>query len=200
VAPRGLVEGGNSNETVYAGFSREKAIGIFAGELNGGRFDAGLFAGSFIEDLGSHSFALRPSQIHAKKDGSPILRFGPAGAGLDGHDGVEVISFAGEKRLGFQFGDEAIGGVELAVQLFEQVVLLVDVGLFPDEMDVGLDVAGNGRQPLVSGNLFLGALALAENALCSFLIVPEIRIGDARFQGFQALAVLWGVKDSSERG
>jgi hypothetical protein len=76
----------------------------------------------------------------------------------------------------------------------------VDVGLFPDEMDVGLDVAGNGRQPLVSGNLFLGALALAENALCSFLIAPEIRIGDARFQGFQALAVLWGVKDSSERG
>jgi hypothetical protein len=29
-----------------------------------------------------------------------------------------VIGLSGEERFGFQFGDVAIGGVELAVQLF----------------------------------------------------------------------------------
>jgi hypothetical protein len=47
--------------------------------------------------------------------------------------------------------------------------------------------------------LLFGALAFAENALRGFLIVPEIGVGDARFENFQALAVLRCVKDSSER-
>ncbi len=70
------------------GFAGQQAISIFAGELNGGRFEARFFSRRLIENLGGHSAALRPSQIHAKKDGGPILRFGSTSAGLDGHDGV----------------------------------------------------------------------------------------------------------------
>jgi len=110
-----------------------------------------------------------------------------------------VVGFSGEQRPGFQFRDEAIGGVKLAVQLFQQVVLLFDVGLFLSEMDVGLDVPGDGGELLIRGDLFFGAFALAENALRGFLIVPETGVGDARFEGFQAFAVLRGVKDSSGR-
>jgi len=47
--------------------------------------------------------------------------------------------------------------------------------------------------------LLFGALAVAKNALCGFLIVPEIEVGDARFERFQAFAILRGVKDNSER-
>jgi hypothetical protein len=127
------------------------------------------------------------------------LRFGSASAGLDGHDGVEVIGFSREERFGFQFGDVGIRGVEFAVQLFQQIVLLFDVGLFLREMDVRLDVVGDGSELFVGGDLFFGALAFAENALRGFLIAPEIGGGDARFESFQALAVLRGVKDSSAR-
>ena len=66
-------------------------------------------------------------------------------------------------------------------------------------MDVGFDVAGEGGELLVGGDLFFSALAFAQNALCSFLFVPEIGGGDARFESFQALAVLGGVKDNSAR-
>jgi hypothetical protein len=76
---------------------------------------------------------------------------------------------------------------------------LIDVGLFLSEVDVGLDVTGNRRELLVGGNLFLGALSITENALCGFLIVPKIGVGDARFERLQALPVLRCVKDSSER-
>ncbi len=199
VSPRRLIEGGDSNETVNPGFSRQQTVGIFAGKLNRGRFDAGLFPRGLIEHRGAHPSTLRPSQVHAKKDGCPILGFRPARAGLDGHDGVEVIGLPGEQRLGFQFRDVAIRGVELPVQLFQQVVLLFDVGLFLGEMDVRLDVAGDGGEPLVRGNLFFGPLPFAENALRSFLIAPEIGVGDACFESLQALAVLRCVKDSSAR-
>jgi hypothetical protein len=199
MAAGGLIEGRDSNEAMNSGFAGEKAIGIFAGELNGCRLESRFFSGRLIEEFGGHTPALRPSQIHAKKNGSPVLRFGAAGAGLDGHDGVEVVGFSGEERFGFQFGDVGIGGVEFAVQLFQQVVLLLDVGFLLREMDVRLDVAGEGRELIVGGDLFFGALAFAENALGGFLIVPEIGGGDARFESFQALAVLRGVKDNSAR-
>ncbi len=110
-----------------------------------------------------------------------------------------MIVFSGEQRPGFQFGNIAIRGAELAVQLFQQIILLLDVGLFLREMDVRFDIAGDGRKLLVRGNLFFGALSLAQNALCGFLIVPETGFSDAGFERLQALAVLRRVKDSSVR-
>ena len=76
---------------------------------------------------------------------------------------------------------------------------MLDVGLFLSEMDVRLNVTGDGGEFIVGGDLFFCALAFAENALRGFLIAPEIGVGDARFESFQALAVLRCVKDSSER-
>jgi len=199
MAARRLIEGRNPHETMNAGFSREETVSIFTGKLDRRRLDAGFFSGSLIKNLGRHSPAFRPSQVHTEKDGSPILRFRPARAGLDGHDGVEVIGFSRKQRPGFQFGDVGIRGAKLAVQLFQEIVLLLDVGFFLGKMDVRLNVAGEGGEFRVRGNLFFGALALAEYALRGFLIVPKIGFGDARFESFQALAVLRCVKDSSAR-
>jgi hypothetical protein len=110
-----------------------------------------------------------------------------------------VIGFAGEKSFGFEFGDVSIGGVKLAVEFFEEIVFLFDVGFLLGEIDVGLDVAGGGGEFIVGGNLFFGALAIAQNGLSGFLVAPEIGVGGASFEGFQALTVLRRVKDSSAR-
>jgi hypothetical protein len=47
--------------------------------------------------------------------------------------------------------------------------------------------------------LFFGALAIAENGLRFFLVVPEIWLSDAGFEGFQTFAELRRVKDNSGR-
>lgn len=66
-------------------------------------------------------------------------------------------------------------------------------------MNIGFEIAAEGSKFLVGGNLIFSALAIAEDALRRFLIVPEIGIGCASLEGFQALAILWRVKDSSGR-
>jgi hypothetical protein len=110
-----------------------------------------------------------------------------------------VILLPGEQRPGFQFRDVVLRRAKLQVELIQQIVLLHRIGFFLREMDVSLDVAGDRRKLFVCANLLFGAFAVAENALRCFLVVPEIGIGDARFESFQALTVLRRVKDSSAR-
>ena len=110
-----------------------------------------------------------------------------------------MIFFAGEQRSGFQFRDVVVCRGKLLIELFQQVVLLLRVGFFLCEMDVGFDIAGERGQLVVRINLLFGALPVSQNGLRCFLVVPETGIGDARFECFQALAVQRRVKDSSAR-
>jgi hypothetical protein len=110
-----------------------------------------------------------------------------------------VVFFAREECPGFQFRDVVLCRRELLVELFQQVVLLLRVGFFLCEMDVRFDIAGERGQLVVCVNLLFRALPVSQNGLRCFLVVPEIGIGDARFESFQALAVLRRVKDSSAR-
>jgi hypothetical protein len=110
-----------------------------------------------------------------------------------------VVFFPGEKCLGFYFRDVVLGGGELLVELFQQIVLLLRIGFFLREVDVRLDVAGKRRQLVVRANLLFRAFPVAKNTLRCFLVAPEIGFGDARFESFQAFAMLWRVKDSSAR-
>ncbi len=108
-----------------------------------------------------------------------------------------MIAFAGEQRLGFQFGDVIFCVAELAVEFLQQIVALLGVGFFLREMNVGVEVAGKRSELFVGGDLIFGAFAIAQDGLRGFLIVPEIGLRDAGFERFQTLAMGRGVKDSS---
>jgi hypothetical protein len=198
MSPRRLIEGRDADQPMDASFAGQQPVGVFALELDGGVLDARFFAGCFIENYGVDALALRPTQIHAQQNRSPVLGFGAARAGLDGHDGVEVIGLAGEQRARFLFGDVGFSGGEFAVQIFQEILALVGVGLFPGQADVGFDVARQRGEFVVRGDLVFGALAVAQDGLSGFWIAPEIRIGSTGFESFQALAVLRGVKENSE--
>jgi hypothetical protein len=65
-------------------------------------------------------------------------------------------------------------------------------------MDVRVEVTGKRNELFVGGDLFFRALAISQDRLRSFLIVPELWLRDTGFEGLQAIAVWRGVKDSSE--
>jgi hypothetical protein len=64
-------------------------------------------------------------------------------------------------------------------------------------MNIGVEVAGKRSELVVGGDLFFRALAIAQDGLRGFLIVPEIGLSDAGFEGLQTFAMWRGVKDSS---
>jgi hypothetical protein len=64
-------------------------------------------------------------------------------------------------------------------------------------MDVRIQVSGKRSELFVGGDLIFRALAIAQDGLRGFLIVPEIGLCDARFEGLQTFAVWSSVKDSS---
>jgi hypothetical protein len=140
VSPRRLIERRDAHQPMDAGFAGQEAVGVFALELDGGVFYAGFFARGFVEDYGIHSLALRPTQIHAQQDRSPVLRLRAARPRLDGHDGVEVVGFTGEQRAGFLFGDVGFGGGKFPVEVFQKILALFGVGFFSGQGDVGFDV------------------------------------------------------------
>ena len=90
-----MVEGRDAHEAMHAAFAGEHTVGVFAFDLDRGGFDAGFFAGGGIEDRGAKTFLFGPAQIHAQEHFGPVLRFGAAGAGLYGDDGVEAVVFTG---------------------------------------------------------------------------------------------------------
>ena len=76
---------------------------------------------------------------------------------------------------------------------------MLGVGFALGEVDIRLDVAGEGFQLLIGGELVFNALSVAENALRFFLIAPKAGVGSAFLKGLQSRAVLGSVKESSVR-
>ena len=62
---------------------------------------------------------------------------------MNGHDGVAVVVFAGEQRLGFQLVDQRAQVVDLAPQFGG------DVFAFLRQIEVGVDIAGAAREFVV---------------------------------------------------
>ncbi len=80
----------------------EHPVGILALDLHRRGFDARFFAWSRIEDVGAKAFVLGPAEIHPQKHFGPILRFGAAGARLDGENRVQAVVFAGREAFSFR--------------------------------------------------------------------------------------------------
>jgi hypothetical protein len=108
-----------------------------------------------------------------------------------------VIALAGKQCAGFQFTNVSFRAAKLAVEVVQQTIPLGGIGFFVSERDVRLDVAREQIELGVGGELVLGALAVAQDGLRGFLIVPEIGLCDFSFQRFQQFLVVGNVKDSS---
>jgi hypothetical protein len=110
-----------------------------------------------------------------------------------------VVVLAGEQGLRFEFADVGIRGGKFPAEVLQQFFFLFGVGFAFGEIDIRFNVAGERFQFLIGGELIFDLLAVPENALRCFLIAPEIWVGGALFEDFQARAVMGSVKESSAR-
>ena len=82
-----------------AGQQTERILAIHG---KGRRLKARFLTGLIIVQNGFETAPLCPAKIHPKQHVRPVLRFGAAGSGMDSHDGIAQIIFAGEQAFGFQ--------------------------------------------------------------------------------------------------
>src|SRR6202041_1927764 len=92
-----------------------------------------------------------------------------------------------------------IGRCDLFADIFQQRVALRVVGLFPGEIEIGLDIAGFGFEELLCIDAVFDLLALLQNTLRLFLILPKIWIAYFFFECSELLAGGVSVKESSAR-
>ena len=179
---------------MHAGLALEMAVGVLAGDLDRRRLDAGLLAGQQVDHLGLEARPLAPAQVHAHEHLRPVLRFGAAGAGMNGQDrglGVvrarqhdlelELVQLAPEPR-------QALGdvGVEAAVvaRFLGQLEQDVQIG------DLGGELADAGE-----GARELGALA--DQVLRAAVVLPEGRRRHLGVERGHPLLLGRQVKDAS---
>ena len=88
------IERREPHEPVHAVFALEVAVSEFAGKFQRGRLDAHFVALLIVDhpDLVAVGFA--PSRVHPQQHRSPVEAFGTACAGVDLHDGAQMVLLA----------------------------------------------------------------------------------------------------------
>ena len=149
---------------------------ILAAQRQRDAFQSRFFARLIVEQFALEAATFRPFQIHAEQHLRPILRFGAAGARMNGHDRIGRIVFATQHLLGF-------GGLDL---IFERVEGLLQVGehvlavLGPFEQDTDIvDFLGKA----VAEFDVLGKAALALQCFLGLrLVIPKLGSRDFPFE------------------
>jgi hypothetical protein len=112
---------------------------------------------------------------------------------------VQPVAFAREQGFGLQLGDVRIGGGEFLGEVYEQGLALSRVRLLVREMKIGIEIAQLAGKRFFRLYAFLELLALLQQGLGFFLILPEIRIAYFFLNRGELLLCGGRVKDSSLR-
>ena len=122
----------DAHQAMDASLGGEVSIGILADHIERDRFDSGFFTLLVIEHFGLEAILLGPSQIHAHEHFGPVLRLGAAGSGMDVHDRVQRIVFAGQQDLGLDAIDELLSFLLMRSEVIDHRLP------FPSKVDKGL--------------------------------------------------------------
>ncbi len=90
---------------MHADFTLQQAVGVESVDFEGRGFDARTFALEEISFDHLHAVAFDPAVVEAQQHLGPILAFGAARAGMDGHDRAGAVVLAGKKHAGFEHGE-----------------------------------------------------------------------------------------------
>ena len=171
----GLIKWRNAHQPVHTNLALQQSERVLAVDSKRCRFEPGLFTRLVVVENGFKALPLGPSEIHAQEHVGPILRFGTAGTGMNGHNGIARVVFPREQRLGFQLVEYVAQRRNLAFEI------AIDVLAFFGEIEIGGNVVTPARQVGIGGEDVLQALLFTHHLLRTLRIRPQIRVGGLFF-------------------
>ena len=186
-----LIERRDAHEPVDAGLGRQQPERVVADHHHRGALDAGLVARLVVDQLALEAAAIAPAHVHLQQHLGPVLRLGAAGAWMDGHDGVDAIVLAAEHLA-------RLGKLDVALEVVQALEeIRFDRLARPGPLDEDAEVVAAARQRLGERQLVFDAASALQQLLRLGLVLPEVRLGNARLYAIQFSAGASGVKDSS---
>ena len=181
------------HQPVHAGLGLQPAIGVVAADLDGGGFDAGLFALRLFQIFDLEAVLFGPARVHAQQHRGPVLALGAAGAGMNLEIGIEAVGLARQQRFELAAGDFLLQVFQRGLGLGDDALVVLGFAEF-DHADIvlefALDLADAVERILQRGPLLHQLLRLLG-------IVPEIGIFGELVQLGQARRGCIDVKDAS---
>jgi hypothetical protein len=191
VTARSLVEGRDPDETMHPGLGGHQPERVLAVECDRSAFDPRFFARLIVQHFALEPAALCPFQVHLEQHFRPVLRFGAAGAGMNGDDGVGAVVLTTQHLLDLGGLDLVLQGVERTLEIGSDVF----AALGPFEKNAEIVELSDER--VAQLDLFAQAAATLEGLLSFGLVGPEIGSGDALLDRGEFTCGVGGVKDSS---
>ena len=178
MAPSRRVEGRHPHQTVDAVLALEKTVGVFTLVHDGGALEPRLVPVEVVHHPDLIAVAVRPHVVHPVQHRRPVLRLGPARAGVEGQDGVVPVIFprkqGAQARLLHLFLKRGVVGL----QLFQQAV----VALLDGHLAERHEVVPAAAEPVVVVPLVLQGLQPLLHLLGFLHVVPEPFARTGRFQ------------------
>src|SRR6516165_9868648 len=89
------------HQPMHARFGFQPAVGVVTADLDGSRFDPGLFALRLFQIFDLEAVLLGPARVHAQQHLGPVLALSAPRAGVNLEIAIQAIGFARQQR--FQF-------------------------------------------------------------------------------------------------
>jgi hypothetical protein len=179
-------------QPVDAGFGAQVAVGVLAIHLDGGALDPGDIARCFLEDSGLEAAPLAIAQVLAQQHRRPVAGFGAAGAGLDFDEAVAGVGRIVEHPPEFKVLDAFLDLLGVGLDGDDRLV----VALVHRHLEEIAGVRQRLRQAGQAEHRGLERALLAPEGERGFGIVPDVRRLERRIDFYQAVLLVFEVKDT----
>jgi hypothetical protein len=175
---------------VDALLSAEQPVGVLPRRAERRGLDAGLLPRAGLEQLHREPAGLGPAHHHPQHHLGPVLGVGAARPGVDGHERVARVVWAGEQPLLLERGEALLDRRELLLDLGGHA------GILLGKLDETFEIVDVGLQAPERLDLACSARVLGGDLGGRGLVVPESRLPHLAFQLRHAAAQPSRVKGS----
>src|SRR4029077_20989870 len=158
-----------------------------------GALDAGDFARRLLEHLHAVVLAVAVPRVHAFEHRRPVLSLGAARARLDVHEAVVRIQGIGEHAAEFEIADFLLQLGDVLGDSGESRIVVLRSRQPEEDARISQSLPDRGEP----GYGRVQGLLLPAEVLRAFRIVPDLGIGQERFDFRQAFLLALEVKDTS---